>query len=201
MIKANTAIWKTDTLIAHLKTDLRTDRLCQNNVNEWLITVNCVSPVRECATWWSESWRAIFIKLLTMWRKSAGLCFFVTDAEESTPFFQFPGKSWGDINSPDVLVSGTIKTTFPECSCEVMWSVWRLMNEPRYQLCDNYLHNTSTTPTQRCRYGRLVCFNASKWHCKVTVKRLRTVHILFCMTDALKRAHMNRSDIHGRRVK
>lgn len=39
--------------------------------------------------------------------------FFVTDAEESTPFFQFPGKSWGDINSPDVLVSGTIKTTFP----------------------------------------------------------------------------------------
>lgn len=77
---------------------------------------------------------------------------------------------------------------FPECSCEVMWSVWRLMNEPRYQLCDNYLHNTSTTPTQRCRYGRLVCFNASKWHCKVTVKRLRTVHILFCMTDALKRA-------------
>lgn len=38
VIKANTSFWKTDTLIAHLKTDLRMDRLCQNNVNEWLIT-------------------------------------------------------------------------------------------------------------------------------------------------------------------
>ncbi len=80
-----------------------------------------------------------------------------------------------------------------------MCSLRTLMNEPRYQLCDNYLHNTSTTPTERCRYGRLVCLNASKWHCKVTVKRLRRVCSAWPMR--LNMPSMNRTDIHGRRVK
>lgn len=39
-MKANTPIWKADTLTAHLTNDLRMDSLCQNNVNKWLITVD-----------------------------------------------------------------------------------------------------------------------------------------------------------------
>jgi len=81
-----------------------------------------------------------------------------------------------------------------------MWSVQRLMNEPRFKLCDNYLHNTPTRPTERCRYGRLVSFNVFKWHYKVTVKRLKWVKIVCYMTDT-NVPKMNWTDIYGRRIK
>lgn len=80
--------------ISHLTNTLRMDSLCQNIVNKRLITQwNFVSLVRECATWWSERWRAIFIKLLTLWRKSAGLCFFFSLVLKKSPLLSFSSQT------------------------------------------------------------------------------------------------------------